>query len=54
MDDIAFTTRFTPESFGGEKFWANLIKLGMVKETCPLCGKEGPVRKYKSKTMSLS
>ena len=49
MDDISFASRCTPESFGGEVFWENLIKLGLIKKQCPVCGCETDVAMYESK-----
>ena len=49
MDDISFASRCTPESFGGKVFWENLIKIGLVKKQCPVCGVGAEVVMYESR-----
>ena len=49
MNDISFAARCTPESFGGEEFWENLFKLGLIKKQCPVCGCKTDVAMYESK-----
>ena len=49
MDNISFASRCTPESFGGEAFWQNQFKLGLIKKQCPVCGRDTDVEMYESK-----
>ena len=49
MDGISFASKCTPESFGGKVFWENLIKIGLVKEQCPVCHQKVDVEMYKSR-----